>query len=101
MPAHTTVAFMIEKALAAGWVVQVTTPGEISRTQARSSQLKGLRGAPSFEYFNVAIAMPAKAEEATTAHLAEDLPREARVVRALSPEEIASLNLKAGEVVPA
>lgn len=94
-------ACMIEKASPAGWVVQVTTPGELSRTRTRSSLLKDLRGAPSFEYFNVAVAVPGKAEEATTLHLAEAQTREARAVRALSSEEIASLNLKAGEVVPA
>lgn len=97
----TTVTCMTEKSPPAGWVVQVTTPGEFSRTSERSSQLRALRGAPSFEYFNVAIAVAGTAEEATTLHLAEDLAREARAVRALSSEEIASLNLKAGEVVPA
>ncbi len=92
---------MTEKTSPTGWVVQVTTPGEISRTPSRGSQLKNLRGAPSFEYFNVAIAVPDKAEEATTAHLAEDQAREARAVRALSSDELASLNLKAGEVASA
>lgn len=92
---------MIEKTPPTGWVVQVTTPGELSRTQSRSSQLKGLRGPPSFEYFNVSIATPDKAEEATTAHLAEEHARDARAVRVLSSDELASLNLKAGEVVAA
>jgi len=92
---------MTEKTSPPGWVVQVTTPGELSRTQSRSSQLKGLRGPPSFEYFNVAIAIPDKAEEATTAHLGDEHAREARAVRPLSSEELASLNLKAGKVVAA
>jgi hypothetical protein len=92
---------MTEKTPPAGWVVQVTTPGEPVRSRARHTLLKDLRGAPSFEYFNVAIVIPSEAEEATTAHLAEDLAREARVVRALSSEEVASLKLRAGEIVPA
>jgi hypothetical protein len=92
---------MTEKSPPAGWVVQVTTPGEPSLTQTRSSQLSALRGAPSFEYFNVASVIAGKAEEATTVHLAEDTAREARAVRALTSKEITSLNLKPGEVVPA
>jgi hypothetical protein len=92
---------MTEKSPPAGWVVQVTTPGEPSLTQTRSSQLSALRGAPSFAYFNVAIAIADEAEEATTVHLAEETAREACAVRALTSREIASLNLKTGEVVPA
>jgi hypothetical protein len=63
-----------------------------------------LVSAPSFEYFNVAIAAPAKAMEATTKHLAEGAkPKsgEMSVVRELSSVEIAALRLKAGEVKPA
>jgi hypothetical protein len=92
---------MTEKTPPAGWVVQVTTPGEPVRSRARHTLLKDLRGAPSFQYFNVAIAIPAEAEEATTVHLADDLAREARVVRSLSSAEVASLNLRTGDVVPA
>lgn len=80
-------------------MVQVTTPGQPSPT--RSGRLKDVLGAPSFEYFNVAIAAPEKAVDATTEHLAEDKVREARTVRALSPDEIASLRLKTGDVAPA
>jgi len=57
-----------------------------------------LLGAPSFKYFNVAIAAAAKAIEATTQHLADTEDRETSVVRALSSEEIALLRLKPGEV---
>ena len=62
-------------------------------------------GAPSFEYFNVAIASPDKAVEATTKYLAkgkvdaDDV--DASTVRKLSSAEIAALGLKAGEVKPA
>jgi hypothetical protein len=62
-------------------------------------------GAPSFEYFNVAIASPDKAVEATTKYLAkgrvdaEDV--HAITVRDLSPAEVAALRLKSGEVKPA
>ena len=66
-----------------------------------SGRLYDLLGPPTFEYFNVAIGAPGKAVEATTKQLAEGRDREARVVRALSTEEIASLSLKAGQVAPA
>ncbi len=60
-------------------------------------------GAPSFQYYNVAIAAPKSAIEATAKHLAaadaED--GEKSVVRGLSAGEIAALRLKAGEVKPA
>jgi hypothetical protein len=59
--------------------------------------------APSFQYFNVAIAAPKTAIEATTKHLvaAEAQGGEMSVVRGLSSREIAALSLKAGEVRPA
>jgi hypothetical protein len=63
-----------------------------------------LGGAPSFKYFNVAIAAPDKAMEATTKYLAKDADAKAgemSVVRKLSSGEIAALSLKAGEVKPA
>jgi hypothetical protein len=63
-----------------------------------------LVGAPSFEYFNVAIAAPDKAMEATTKHLAKSAEAKAgemSVVRKLSSGEIAALSLEAGEVKPA
>jgi hypothetical protein len=48
----------------------------------------------------VAIAAAAKAEEAVTA-FANAEGKESRVVRGLSPAEIAALSLKAGEIKPA
>lgn len=60
--------------------------------------------APSFEYFNAAIAAPDKAIEATTKYLAEGAEAKAgamSVVRKLSSGEIAALGLEAGEVKPA
>jgi hypothetical protein len=64
-----------------------------------------LPDAPSFEYFNVAIAAPDKAIEATTEHLAAKSPEaktwEMSVVRKLSSGEILAISLKAGEVRPA
>jgi len=92
---------MTEKAPPAGWVVQVTTPGKPSSTPSLSGRLYNLLGPPSFEYFNVAIGVPAKAVEATTLQLTEGRDREARTIRALSAEEIAALSLKAGDVAPA
>jgi hypothetical protein len=94
---------MTDKASPAGWVVQVTIPAppqEDTRwTAARMSR------APSHKYYNVAIANPDKAIEATTKYLAkinadagDDDPR---TVRELSSAEVAALGLKAGEVKPA
>ena len=63
-----------------------------------------LVSAPSFEYFNVAIAAADKAIKATTKHLAEGAEAKAgvmSVVRKLSSGEIAALSLQAGEVKPA
>jgi hypothetical protein len=60
-----------------------------------------LLGAPSFKYFNVAIAAAGKAIEATSKHLADAEDRETSVVRPLSLAEIAALGLKPGDVVPA
>jgi hypothetical protein len=72
---------MTEKTPPAGWVVQVTVP------------------AP-FEYYNVAIAAPDTAVEATTKHVAKVEAKDGamRVVRGLSSGEVAALSLKAGEV---
>jgi len=63
-----------------------------------------LVSAPSFEYFNVALAAPDEAMEAATKYLAkgnEAKGGEMSVVRKLSTGEIAALSLKAGEVKPA
>jgi hypothetical protein len=92
---------MTENTSLTGWVVEVTTQGELSRSDGRSNYFRALRGAPSFQYFNVAIAAANKAEAATTAHLAEEPPREARAVRMLSSRELASLKLQAGQVAAA
>jgi hypothetical protein len=53
--------------------------------------------APSFKYFNVAIADPNMAVEATSRQSAEAEPGEMRVVRELSSREIDALSLKAGD----
>jgi hypothetical protein len=61
-------------------------------------------GAPSFEYFNVAIADPNKAVEATAAYLTRakvDTVGGLSAVRELSSAEVSALLLKAGEVKPA
>jgi hypothetical protein len=92
---------MSDKATPAGWVVQVTTPGEPSLNRSASGRLSAILGAPAFEYFNVAIAAPVAAIEATTKQLTDRKDREARVVRSLSSEEIAVLRLKAGDVAAA
>ena len=96
---------MNQKAHPAGWVVQVTIPAPIAPPRADGSRWIGAvaLSAPSFQYYNVAIAAPKNAIEATTKHLAkaEAKDGEMSVVRALSSAEIAALSLKAGEVRPA
>ena len=95
---------MTDKAPPAGWVVQVTIPAPSSRKGAQWIGDK-MPGAPSFEYFNVGIAGPDKAVEATTKYLAKGKVAAgdvgARTVRELSPAEVVALRLKAGEVRPA
>jgi hypothetical protein len=94
---------MTDKAAPVGWVVQVTIP--VQPTEGAQSRWIGRLGLgpPSFRYFNVAIAAPLKAIEATKEHLAEteDKDREMSVVRGLSQPEIVALSLNAGDVKPA
>jgi hypothetical protein len=91
---------MTEKAPPAGWVVQVTTQGKPSLTPSATGRLSSILGAPSFQYFNVAIAGAVKAVEAVSA-LADAEGKEARVVRGLTPEELAVLSLQVGDIKPA
>ena len=97
---------MSDIASPAGWVVQATIAAapEARAADAPWRPSVMLVSAPSFEYFNVAIAAPDKAMEATTKHLAEGVEAKVgavSVVRKLSSREIAALRLKAGEVKPA
>jgi hypothetical protein len=93
---------MIEKTSPAGWVVQVTIPAPVSELVSPGSRLAAISGrAPSFKYFNVAIAAPGKAIEAIRENWAEAMDREASTVRGLSAEEISSLGLTLGQVRPA
>jgi hypothetical protein len=94
---------MTDKASPAGWVVQLTIPVQASEdVQSRWVGRPGL-GPPIFRYFNVAIAVPLQAIEATREHLAgtEDKDREMSVVRGLSQPEIVALSLNVGDVKPA
>jgi len=91
---------MTEKRSPAGWVVQVTTQGKPSLTPSRTGRLSSILGPPSFQYFNVAIAGAVKAVEAVSA-LADAEGKEASAVRGLSPEELAVLSLRVGELKPA
>ena len=60
-------------------------------------------GAPSFQYFNVALASASDAIAATAKHLAKSEAKDSEmsVVRGLSSAELASLTLKSGTVRPA
>ena len=95
---------MTSKTSAAGWVVQVTVLAPFAPQKDGARWIgPALRSAPSFKYFNVAIATPAKAIEATTKHMAKtnEADGATSVVRELSAAEIAVLKLAAGEVKPA
>ena len=73
----------------AGWVVQVMTQGP------------NPEAAPSFTYFNVAIADADEAVAATAKRAPVAQQAHVRHVRPLSSEEIAALKLRAGQVKPA
>jgi hypothetical protein len=96
---------MTQKAPPAGWVVQVTVPAPIAPPRADGTRWIGAvaLSAPSFQYFNVAIAAANNAIEATSKHLAKAKAEDGEmcVVRGLSSAEITALSLKAGEVKPA
>ncbi len=96
---------MTEKTTAAGWVVQIITFAKPEPAQPGSAWrgLNGglLQGAPTFTYFNVAIAGEAKAIEATEKLLTGAEAGEASVVRRLSAAEISALSLAPGQVKPA
>jgi hypothetical protein len=90
----------------AGWVVQaiIPTEPETRTADARWRPAVMLTNAPSFAYFNVALAASDKAIDATTQYLAsgaEAKTGEMSVVRKLSAGEVAALGLEAGEVRPA
>lgn len=96
---------MTAKAPPSGWVVQVTVSAPLSSPGSDTRWIgRHIPDAPSFHYFNVALASPVKAVEATAAFLAkgkaasdtEDAP--ASAVRELSAAEVTALGLKSGEV---
>jgi hypothetical protein len=94
---------MSAKAPPAGWVVQATiaTPPALDDAKWVGDKMPS---APTFEYFNVAIADPNKAVEATAKYLAKakvDTEGGLSAVRELSSAEVSALLLKAGEVKPA
>ena len=84
----------------AGWVVQLTIPAHATPTRADGTPWIGppILGAPSFQYFNVAIADVEMAMEATRKHSGSDGGVIVGVVRALSAAEVASIPLSVGEV---
>jgi hypothetical protein len=57
--------------------------------------------APTFQFFNVAIGSADKAVEAARKKAGASPEASLRVVRELSSAEIASINLRSGEVKPA
>ena len=91
---------MSDKATPAGWVVQLTLPAPISPTRADGTPWIGpaILGAPSLQYFNVAIADAEMAMEATRKHSGSDSGVIVGVVRTMSAAEVASIPLSVGEV---
>jgi hypothetical protein len=79
---------MIDDASPAGWVVMVMSaaPGN---------------GAPSFRYFNAAIASADKAVEETKRRPDSSPSMRVQTIRRLSADEIERLGLATGEVRPA
>ena len=98
-------AIMSNKTSPAGWVIQVAVPAPAAAPRADGTRWIGAvaLSAPHFHYFNVAIAAPHNAIEATGKHLAKTGGKDGEMsaVRGLSAAEIAVLSLKAGEVRPA
>jgi hypothetical protein len=87
---------MTTKTLAAGWVVHLTIPGK--RTERPDLPWVGaVLSSPTFHFFNVAIGDADKAIEAARRKAGAPADALMRVVRALSPSEIAAHNLRAGE----
>ena len=85
----------------AGWVVQLTNPG-VPRVQPEGAKWGPAElTSPTFQFYNVAIGDADLAVE--TVRKKTDVPAEAsiRVVRSLSPAEIAAIPLRKGEAKPA
>jgi hypothetical protein len=92
---------MTDKASPAGWVIQATIAAPLA--EGSTWRGAGAPSAPSFRYFNVAIAASHKAVEAAETKLADTEAKvlEVRAVRPLSAAEIAAAALKTGEAKPA
>ena len=91
---------MRDETTPAGWVVQLTIPAHTTPTRPDGTPWIGpaILGAPSFQYFNVAIADAEMAMEATRKHSGSDSGVIVGVVRALSAAEVAAIPLSLGEV---
>ena len=91
---------MSDKTTPAGWVVQLTLPAPIAPTRADGTPWIGpaILGAPSLQYFNVAIADAEMAVIAKRKHSGSNSEVIIGVVRALSAAEVASIPLSVGEV---
>ncbi len=92
---------MNQNTSAAGWVVQLTIPG-VPKVQIEGAKWRPAETtAPTFQFFNVAIGAPEKAVEAARKKAGASEEAALRVVRALSPAELDSIKLRAGETKPA
>jgi hypothetical protein len=87
---------MSDKTTLAGWVVQLTVPAPIADGTSWIGPV--ILGAPSMQYFNVAIADAETALEATRKHSGSNSDVIVEAVRALSAAEVATISLASGEV---
>jgi hypothetical protein len=90
---------MTEKSSPAGWVVQLSIPGKT--TEGSMWRGPALAEAPTFQFFNVAIASNEKAIEAARKKSGASNEIVMSTVRALSASEVEFVGLKSGEVKPA
>ena len=89
---------MTSKISTSGWVIQVSLPG---MPTGSAQQPAGKSASPSFQFFNVAISDAVQAVEAVRKKAGVPAQTSIRVVRSLSPPEIAAIPLRAGEAKPA
>jgi hypothetical protein len=92
---------MTEKTTAAGWVVQLTTPGSPIVQPEGSKWRPTVISSPTFQFFNVAIGSADKAVAAVRKKLGASEEAPMRVVRPLSAAEVDSIALRAGDTKPA
>jgi hypothetical protein len=98
---QTIVPAMNQNTAAAGWVVQLTIPGVLIIRPEGAKWRPAENSAPTYQFFDVAIASADKAIEAARKLAGASDEAVMRVVRALSASEIDAIKLRAGDIKPA